>query len=367
MDLSWFSETSFRLFGRTITLVDVGEFTIAVLLGVVLSIVFQSDRFRHLLSRGGLEKRFVALVTTIFSLVILVAAVLTGIELAGIPINWNGHIPGLPFSGMSLLRLILLLVFVFWLSSQAKHFLFSRFLGRSGMDRALQYAVAQVAGYIVLIVGVFIVIQNTGLDLSTLTVFAGALGVGLGFGLQNIANNFISGLVILAERPVKIGDRVEVGELAGAVTQIRARSTTIVTNDNISIIVPNSRFIQEPVTNWSHGDPKVRFRIPVGVAYGTDVELLCRTLVAVAQAHPAALARPTPEVFFEGFGDSALKFELVVWSDEMSFKPRRFRSDLNFGIEKALREAGIVIPFPQRDLHFISDRTGRTNSRGADG
>ena len=204
-----------------------------------------------------------------------------------------------------------------------------------------------------------------GIDLGSLALVAGAIGVGLGFGLQNILSNFISGLILLAERPIAIGDRVEVDGVAGRVRQINLRSTTVVTSDNISIIVPNSAFITSKVVNWSHGDPKVRLRLPVGVAYGTDPDRLKRVLLAVADAHPKALKDPAPTVLFEAFGDSALNFELAVWTAEMLATPRRFRSELNFAVEKALRENDIEIPFPQRDLHLRSGTLRVSGQSGA--
>jgi hypothetical protein len=203
----------------------------------------------------------------------------------------------------------------------------SRVLSRSGLDASIQYAIAQIIGYVVITIGFFLALQNTGINLSALTVFAGAVGVGVGLGLQNISSNFISGLILLAERPIKIGDRVEVHTVAGRVTEIRARSTTVVTNDNITLIVPNSVFVEHTVTNWSHGGQKVRFRIPAGVAFGSDLARVKEALLEVARNHPATLSDPEPRVFFESFGDSALNLELVVWSAEMSFRPRRFRSD----------------------------------------
>jgi small-conductance mechanosensitive channel len=157
-----------------------------------------------------------------------------------------------------------------------------------------------------------------------------------------------------------------VDKVAGIVKEIRARSTTVVTNDNISIIVPNSHFIEKPNTNWTHGDPKVRFRIPISVAYGSDVQKVCATLIGVGREHPASLAVPEPGVFFNGFGDSALDFELVVWSEQMSYRPRRFRSDLNFAIEEKFREAGIVIPFPQREVRLLGE-PGEQASGGSPG
>src|SRR6202022_1859148 len=236
--------------------------------------------------------------------------------------------------------LIALLIVVFWISSRTKRFLFNRFLVNSGLDRALQYAISQIVSNIVLVIGVFIVLENTGIHLGALTVFAGAVGVGVGFGLQNIASNFISGLVILAERPITIGDRVEVSGVTGQVQQIRARSTVILTNDNITMIVPNTKFIDSPVTNWTYGDPRVRFRIPVGIAYGSDVNQVCEALIAAAREHPATLKDPAPSVFLEKFGENSIDFELVVWSSEMSYQPRRYRSDPNFAMEEKLRDAG---------------------------
>src|SRR5436190_8300708 len=193
-----------------------------------------------------------------------------------------------------------------------------------------------------------------GLNLTSLAVVAGAVGVGIGFGMQNIVHNFVSGLIILAERPIAIGDRIEVGGVAGQVKQIRLRSTTVLTNDNIAYIVPNSDFITHTVINWSHGDLKVRIRLKVSAAYGTDPVYLERLLLEVALAHPKVLRQPAPSVFFCGFGDSALEFELAVWTVEMISQPRQFKSELYFAIEKTLREHRIEIPFPQRDLHLRS-------------
>jgi small-conductance mechanosensitive channel len=188
-------------------------------------------------------------------------------------------------------------------------------------------------------------------NLTSLGFLAGAVGVGFGFGLQNIISNFISGLIILAERPIAIGDRVEIGGVAGQVREISLRSTTVVTNDNMAIIVPNADFITQRVTNWSYEDPRVRFRVPFGVAYGTDLPKLRTLMLEVAAEHPKALKEPEPELFFVGFGDSSLNFELAVWSSESTLSPRRFRSELFFAIEKKLRESGIEIPYPQQDLH----------------
>jgi small-conductance mechanosensitive channel len=261
-----------------------------------------------------------------------------------------------------IVTLLLLFAAVVLAEVLIRRYLIMRVLARTKLERALQYAIGKILGYLILVLGFYVTLQAVGIDLSSLAIIAGAVGVGLGFGLQNIINNFVSGLIVLAERPIAIGDRIEVGGVAGQVQKISLRSTTVVTNDNISIIVPNGDFISSPVTNWSHGDAKVRFRLPFGVAYGSDIEKLRRIMLEVAAAHPKALKEPAPDLFFSGFGDSSLDFELVVWSDEMTFKPRRFKSELYYAIEKALRDNAIEIPFPQRDLHL---RSGPWNKVGA--
>jgi small-conductance mechanosensitive channel len=354
MSFAWLDAPLTEIFGHHISLLGIIAFVGFLSAGLLAAKILQSDSIRRLFARFKLEANFIAIVTTILGLCALVFFTVTAINAAGIPLAWNDPIPGVSLSLIQIFLLIALLIAVFWFSSRTKRFLFNRFLVNSGLDRSLQYAIAQLISNLVLIVGIFIVLENTGIHLGALTVFAGAVGVGVGFGLQNITSNFISGLVILAERPITIGDRVEVAGVIGQVQKINARSTVVVTNDNIATIVPNTKFIDSPVTNWTYGDPRVRFRLPVGVAYGSDVEKVRDTLVAAARANSQALSDPAPSVFFVGFGESSLNFELVVWSDEMSHRPRRFRSDLNFAIEKNLREAGIEIPFPQRDLRIRS-------------
>ncbi len=354
MNLEILQRPLFHLGDNYVSLLGLAAFVGLFSLGLILAKVLQSATMRSFLRRVKLEGKFTAIITTILSLAAIVFFTVNAIKAAGLPLSWSAPLPGVPLSLLQIFLLIFLLVAVFWISSRTKRFLFDRFLVNSGLDRSLQYAISQIVSNVVLVVGVLIVLQNTGINLGALTVFAGAVGVGVGFGLQNITSNFISGLVILAERPITIGDRVEVAGVTGQVRKIRARSTVIVTNDNISTIVPNTKFIDSPVTNWTFGDPRVRFRIPVGVAYGSDLEKVTEALTAAGAAHPHTLKDPPPSVFFIGFGDSALDFELVVWSTEMSNRPRRYRSDLNFAIDKNLRAAGVEIPFPQRDIHFRS-------------
>ena len=354
MNVLWLRGRLFDLGGHHISALGVAAFIGLMALGLICAKFLQSGVVRRFLSRFKLDANFVAIVTTILSVAALVFFTVSAVNGLGIPLAWSAPLPGVPISLLQLFFLVGLLILVFWLSSRTKRFLFNRFLVHSGLDRSLQYAISQIASNVVLVLGIFIVLQNTGIHLEALTVFAGAVGVGIGFGLQNITSNFISGLVILAERPITIGDRVEVAGVTGQVQKIRARSTVIVTNDNITTIVPNQKFIDSPVTNWTYGDPKVRFRIPVGVAYGSDVEKVRQKLIEAAEEDPHTLTDPAPSVFFVDFGSSSLNFELVAWSDEMSHRPRRYTSDLNFAIDKKFRESGIELPFPQRDLNIRS-------------
>ncbi len=344
----------FQIGGHYVTFLGLIAFAALFAAGLIVARFLQSDLVRRLFSRFKIDANFVAIVTTTLSLCALVFFTVSAINAAGVPLHWNAPLPGVALSLFQIFLLIALLIGVFWLSSRTKRFLFNRFLAKSGLDRALQHAIAQIVGYIVLIVGIVIVLDNAGIHLGALTVFAGAVGVGVGFGLQNIASNFISGLVILAERPITIGDRVEVAGIAGQVERIRARSTVIRTNDNIMMIVPNTKFIDSPVTNWTYTDRRVRFRVPIGVAYGSDIAKVRDLLLAVGSENPNTLKEPSPGVFLKKFGENSIDFELVVWSSEMSARPSRYRSDLNFAIAEKFREAKIEIPFPQRDLHIRS-------------
>jgi len=354
MDFGLLQKPLLHVFGHDVSFLGIVAFVTWFSIGVLVARALQSDAVRRVFSRFKIDVNLIAILTTILSVAAVAFFTMNAVNAAGVPLSWNAPLPGVTLSLVQIFLLIALLIAVFWISSRTKRFLFNRFLAKSGLDRSLQYAIAQIVSNVVLIVGIFIVLDNAGIHLGALTVFAGAVGVGVGFGLQNIASNFISGLVILAERPITVGDRVEVAGIAGQVQHIRARSTVIVTNDNITMIVPNTKFIDSPVTNWTYGDPRVRFRLPVGVAYGSDVNKVREALLAAASENANTLKDPAPSVFLEKFGENSIDFELVVWSSEMSYRPRRYRSDLNFAMEQKLREAGIEIAFPQRDLHIRS-------------
>lgn len=253
-----------------------------------------------------------------------------------------------------LLWLIISITAIFILSELIRKVLANKILSRYDLDLGTRQSIATIVKYILICLGFITILQNTNVDLSALGILAGAIGVGIGFGLQNITNNFISGLIILFERPIKIGDRIEVNGVNGDVVKISARSTMVVTNDNISIIVPNSQFIDSPVINWSHHDRNVRFNIPVGVSYKENPERVKEILIQVAKDNPGVLKSPGPDVLFDNYGDSSLNFNLRIWTTEYTSKPRVLKSQLYYEIFKRFSAEGIEIPFPQRDLHIRS-------------
>ena len=228
---------------------------------------------------------------------------------------------------------------------------------RYNLDRGLQFTFDKIFHYSIMVLAILISLTTVGIDLSALTVFAGIIGVGIGFGLQNIASNFISGIILLFERPIKVGDRVIVNDVIGDVEKINMRATIIKTLDNEHIIVPNSYFLEEQVVNRSYSDPRLRLVIPVGVAYGSDVEQVRNLLLKVAEEEEiesdTVLLEPKPFVNFVGFGSSSLDFELFVWITNPD-KVILIKSNLHFRIYKTLQEHEIEIPFPQQDLHLRS-------------
>lgn len=252
----------------------------------------------------------------------------------------------------TLFYLTILILALFYATAKLNTWIVERLLSKSRVDLGVRHAIGTIVRYIVVALGSIIILQTAGIDLSALTVVFGALGVGVGFGLQSITNNFVSGIILLLERPIKVGDRIEVGDVHGDVVNISPRATTIVTNDNIAIIVPNADFISSKVVNWSYTNRDVRFNFPIGVAYGSEPEKVRRVLLEVARAHRGVLKEPGPSVLFSEFGDSSLNFLLQVWTRDFSTIPRVLRSELYFAISQAFKDHEIEIPFPQRDLHI---------------
>ncbi len=254
----------------------------------------------------------------------------------------------------SMIYLLVLVLLLIWLAGRVQRWLVNGPLLRERLDPAGRQVAGTLARYLMLLVGLLVIVQTAGIDLTTFNVLAGAVGIGVGFGLQNVVSNFIAGVIIMFERPIKIGDRIVVDDVEGNVIEIGARGTTVLGNDNIAVIVPNSKFITENVINWKYNDDKVRFRIPVSVAYGSDARQVERLLLELAAADPDVLEDPPPAVRFMAFGDDGLMFELRAWSASLVDRKGRLISKLNFAIYDCFNREGIEFPFPQRDLHLKS-------------
>jgi small-conductance mechanosensitive channel len=231
--------------------------------------------------------------------------------------------------------------------------LIDRILIRLQIEEGTRYTFRRVIELTFILIGAIIAFQSIGINLSGLAVIFGLLSVGIGFGLQNITSNFVAGLILLFERPIKVGDRVTVGGIEGDVIEINIRSTTIRSLNNIDIIVPNSEFVSSQVVNWSHGDRKIRLDIEVGVSYNSDLETVLRSLKEVATENPEILRDPEPDVHLREFGDSSWNMKLRIWIDNPKRHPG-VRSDINCAIVQKFRENGVEIPFPQRDFHLRS-------------
>ena len=272
---------------------------------------------------------------------------------AGVPVGEVQIVPAKILFGIMMVALLITLIRTF--TARLEHGV----LARTPMDPAVRESVATLIGYVAIAIAVVFALNVAGVDLSKMAFIVGALGVGIGFGLQNIVNNFVSGLIILFERPIRTGDYITIGGNEGFVRKIRIRATEMETLDHQHLIIPNSLYISEPVTNWSLRDPYLRITVPVGVAYGSDTELVKRLLLQVAHQHPLVLGpeqteAPAPVVQFSSFGDNSLNFELKIYVREVA-KRYMVRSDINFAIDAAFREHQVNIPFPQRELWFRNE------------
>ncbi len=272
-------------------------------------------------------------------------SVVDGWDLGGVSLVPKNIIGGI-------LLFAVLVVVIGWI----KRWMDRRWLKRIVIERGARDAILTLFGYIAFVLAILISLKAASVDLTGLAIVSGALALGLGFGLQGIANNFVSGLILLFERPIRAGDFVSVGDVEGYIRRIRIRATEIETLDNQNVLVPNSELVSGRVTNWVLRDTHGRLQVKVSVAYGSDVEKVRDILEAIGREHPEIITdgrAPAPRALFMGFGDSSLDFELRVRVQRIE---RRFSvvSDLNFSIDQAFREAGITIPFPQRDLHIVS-------------
>jgi small-conductance mechanosensitive channel len=249
-----------------------------------------------------------------------------------------------------------IIVFIF-LTKLLQRWVVDKILIRTGMDLGNRIAAGKIVRYILMVIGAIVLLQLSGIDLTIINVLAGTLGIGVGFGLQNIVNNFISGLILLFERPIKVGDRIEVGDVHGRVVNLGARSATILTNDNISIIVPNQKFVTENIINWSHTDDKRRFIIPVTVALSSDPYVVERLLLEVADEEPEVLKDPQPGVRLFWFGENGMHFELRAWSNSLIHRRGLLTSKLNFAIYDKFKANQIELVTPQREVFVRYDQT----------
>lgn len=248
---------------------------------------------------------------------------------------------------------IILLILGFSASKILTSIIDRKFLSRLQIDTSTRYTLKTLTYYVSLILVVLFVLRTLHVPLTIFTFVGGALAIGVGFGSQNIVNNFISGLILMVERPIRIGDFIETDGIKGTVQGIGARSTIIKTVDNTHFVVPNSSFLEKNLLNWTLSDSIVRSLVKVGVAYGSDVQKVSSILFNLVKEHEDVLTFPEPEVLFADFADSSLNFELYFWVDlSKDVLTREVQSDLRFSINKAFIENKIEIPFPQRDIHI---------------
>jgi small-conductance mechanosensitive channel len=253
-------------------------------------------------------------------------------------------IAGSEFTPLRLLTVITLTLALVWVTRRVTRWFVDNVLAHRGFDIGMREAIGVIARYIIITLGTLVILQSAGIDLTSLNVLVGAVGVGLGFGLQNITSNFFSGLILLFERPIKIGDRVEIGGVVGEVREIGARATTIVTDESVAMIVPNSQFVSERVTNWSRPNKLTAYTLSFHVSHTSDPELVRQVLLAAAAGHRDVLSDPMAEVEFVEVGLGALRFQLQVWSTEHLKTAGTLRSDLNFAVWQQLAAAGVTIP-----------------------
>jgi potassium-dependent mechanosensitive channel len=335
---------------------------VALLRGALASLVhYEAGDRRRTLRRIGLP--LVQRLMVLLQIVIITAAALVLLdvwELAPTPLATWQHIVGFGVTvgpvhltvGRILLGILVIYiaVLVSWL---VRTLVESEFYRQWDLDRGVGNTINTLVHYSLITLGVLFALASLGVELQNFAIVAGALGIGIGFGLQNIVNNFVSGLILLFERPVRVGDTVIVGGEWGTITRIGLRSTIMLTHDQSEMIVPNADLISEKVTNWTLSNPIARVIMPIGVAYGSNIGQVLEILREAGVAHAAVLADPRPQALFVGFGDSSLDFELRVWVTEIRLR-LEVRSTVLTEVERRLADAGIEIPFPQRDLHVRS-------------
>lgn len=291
-----------------------------------------------------------------------IAVVLVTLQLAGIrePLaGLLGHpvyvVGEQKVSGSSLLEASVLIAAFFFFARLLRHYLDFHVHPAFNVEEGAAHAINTLVGYLIAVAGIVIALQVVGLGVGSLTVFAGAIGIGVGFGLQSVANNLASGLILTFSRMLRKGDLVTIGDSIGIIQEVGIRGTRLRNRDGVDYLVPNAEFVNSTLINWTHSSPLIRVHVPVGVSYDADPERVRSILLEVARQTPNVAPSPPPGVSFVGFGESSIDFELLVWMNFKEVDKAKVRSDLNFAIFRALKQAGIEIPFPQRDLRIRSD------------
>jgi len=258
------------------------------------------------------------------------------------------------FSAGDVLEFVLTVWLAYLVSAFIRFVLREDVYPRTRLTRGISYAISSLLNYVIIALGFALALGVLGLDLTRVTVLVGAFGVGIGFGLQSVVNNFVSGLILLFERPIHVGDIVEVGELSGEVSRIGIRASTVRTWQGAEIIVPNAQLVTERVTNWTLSDRTRRIDLRVGVDYGSAPEKVVEVLEGVGRAHPQVLKDPAPQAVFIAFGDSSINFELRAWTNRFERWPK-IQTELAVAVYAALPAAGMTLPFPQREVRILND------------
>ncbi len=356
------------------TLVKIGEASISfgnllLFLLLVLLTLFLAKRLanwlgKKLFSRFGISSNAVYYLKGLFYLLLLGIGLIIAFRVLGFTLKTIAGIFNVinyplfkigdtPIGLSSIFIFVFLILLFLHLSRFVSKLVIDRGLARIEIEKGKKYIFRRVTEYALVIIGAIIAFQTIGIDLSGLAVIFGMLSVGVGFGLQNVTSNFIAGLILLFERPIKVGDRISIEDIQGDVEEINIRSTTIKTLDNIIMIVPNSEFVSGRVTNWSHSDLKIRMNIKVGVSYSSNLDDVLKALREVAEENSKVMNDPEPEVIFMEFGDSSWNMRLRIWVRN----PKDYfhvLSEINCAIVRKFREYKVEIPFPQRDVHVRS-------------
>jgi small-conductance mechanosensitive channel len=266
---------------------------------------------------------------------------------------------------LTLINLVLLSAALIYISGRLRQLIVIKLLERTPLKYGARQAIATILRYLMLLIGFIVILQTVGIDLTAFNVLAGAIGIGIGLGLQGIANNFISGLILLLERPVQVGDRIELAGVSGRVVAIGARATRILTNDNIAIIVPNSKLVSENVVNWSYENETVRFKVPMMVAHEADVHEVSGLMMEAARENTDIVDDPPPAVRLTKIDEEGMYFQLRVWSKVRLHKPAALKSDLTFAIVDKLRARNIRLSRNEPLSEAGQERLERTNGTGA--